>query len=276
MPDETVISPDTDVNTGTTDAGPDAGDQGTRPTWREGLPEDLRDDPSLVKFENQEDVYRSYVNLQGLVGRKRALPADDAPKEDWDAFYGDLGRPETPESYELAKPSDIPKEYYREDLATDFRSWAHDAGLNQKQAGLIYSKYLEKSTAELKQGLVAIETFKKDSEAELKKEWGESYQVNLDLANRVIRECGDDKVRSSLEAGDPLWNNPNLARFLVKIGQSMSESSFVKGAGAQSGDIDSKLADLARNPALLDEKHPDHKATVAERDQLMKMKWDKK
>jgi len=271
---EELISPDTEVNTGT-DAGADKGDQAAS-SWREGLPEDLRGNPSLAKFENPEDVYRSYVNLQGLVGRKRAMPAEDAPKAEWDAFYSDMGRPETPESYQLPKPVDIPEEYYRDDLATEFRTWAHEAGLNQKQVEVIYGKYLEKSKAEIEGGLAAIENARKDAETELRKEWGESYQTNLDLANRVIRECGDDKVRASLEAGDPIWNNPNLARFLAKIGQSMSESSFVKGTGADSGDLEAKLADIARNPALLDSKHPDHQAVVAERDRLMKMKWDKK
>ena len=185
-----------------------------------------------------------------------------------------MGRPEKAEGYTLEPPKDIPPEYFREDLANDFRSWAFEAGITDKAAQTIYNKYLEKSKEEITAGMKAIETAKADTEKELKKEWGDKYQPNLELANHVIREYGDQKVKDSLAAGDPVWNNPNLARFLVKIGQGMSEGSLIKGGGAGESSLDAKIAEIARNPALLDDRHPDHAAVVKERDILMKKKYD--
>jgi len=273
MSDETVTS--AEVDTGTTGGESSTGEV-KEPSFRQYIPEEFKDADYWASIPDEATLVKNYANAQKLIGKKGIIrPDDDAPQEEWDKYYGALGRPEAPDKYSLEAPKDFPKEFYREDLATDFRNWAYEAGLNEKQAGTIFNKYLEKSQVEIAQGIKAIETAKAETERELKAEWGDKYQENIELANYVIRECGDQKVKDSLEAGDPVWNNPNLARFLVRIGQSMSEASLIKGGGGAQASLDAKLAELARNPALLDEKHPDHAQVVAERDRLMKLKYDR-
>lgn len=275
MTEEIVTSPE---DTGATGGEVETIDTtAAEPSFRQFIPEEFKDADYWSSIPDDATLVRNYANAQKLIGKKGVIrPEDDAPQEEWSKYYAALGRPETAEKYTLEAPKDFPKEFFREDLATDFRSWAHEAGLNDKQAGTIFNKYLEKSQAEITAGMKAIETAKAESEKELKGEWGDKYQGNIELANQVIRTCGDQKVKESLDAGDPVWNNPNLARFLVKIGQSMSEGALIKGGGSAEGSLDAKLAELARNPALMDEKHADHAHVVAERDRLMKMKYDGK
>ena len=277
MTDEIVTSPESEFDEGgatgsetevVTESAPE-------PSFRQHIPEEFKDAEYWASIPDEATLVKNYANAQKLIGKKGIIrPDDEAPPEEWDKYYSALGRPEKAEGYTLETPKDIPPEYFREDLANDFRGWAFEAGITDKAAQTIYNKYLEKSKEEITAGMKAIETAKADTEKELKGEWGDKYQPNLDLANQVIREYGDQKVKDSLAAGDPVWNNPNLARFLVKIGQGMSEGTLVKGGGAGESSLDAKIAELARNPALLDEKHPDHIAVVKERDILMKKKYD--
>ena len=70
--------------------------------WRESLPDDLRDDPSLKSIQDVPGLAKSFIHAQKMVGAdKIPVPTEHATKEDWDAVYSKLGRPATPDDYKV-------------------------------------------------------------------------------------------------------------------------------------------------------------------------------
>ena len=66
--------------------------------WKESLPDDLRDNPSLKSIQDVPGLAKSFIHAQKMVGAdKIPVPTEHATKEDWDAVYSKLGRPATPD-----------------------------------------------------------------------------------------------------------------------------------------------------------------------------------
>ncbi len=235
-------------------------------SWLDDLPDDLKGDQSLTQFKSKEDLARSYIATKGLVGRKRAMPADNASESEWESYYADIGRPAEAGGYELAPPAEFPKELYSEELEQNYRTLAHQVGLTPKQAKVIYDGYL-KANQEMIAGMVAAETAAKAKvNQELKQEWGDQYDEKLANANLVIQAVGgkDTIVAKSLADKDPIWNHPALARFLAAIGEQMRESEFVRGGGGGGKPaLTEEARTLMSSEAYLKRDHADHQRTVS-------------
>lgn len=104
--------------------------------WREHLDPSIASDSTLADFKDPGEVVKSYVHLRKMIGRDKVpVPSDDAPQEQWDAFYERTGRPKEAKGYELKKPADLPDWYqYRGETESAFADIAHKNGLNKKQA----------------------------------------------------------------------------------------------------------------------------------------------
>jgi hypothetical protein len=78
---------------------------------REWLPETYRGNPLFADFKDPEAVFKYYENAARLVGVDKAevlrLPKDPAAAE-WADVYAKLGRPDTPDKYELKGPDGLP------------------------------------------------------------------------------------------------------------------------------------------------------------------------
>ena len=70
--------------------------------WRDSLSDDIRGDASLENINDINSLAKGYVHAQRMVGAdKIALPGKYATEDDWQQVYTKLGRPESPENYEL-------------------------------------------------------------------------------------------------------------------------------------------------------------------------------
>ena len=78
--------------------------------WMESLPEDLRGDETLKSIPDLSAMAKMLVSGQKMIGAdKIIIPGNESTDEDWGEVFKKLGRPETGEGYELAKPEDIPE-----------------------------------------------------------------------------------------------------------------------------------------------------------------------
>lgn len=233
--------------------------------WRAGLAEDIREDGGLSKFKNTEDLARSYKNLEGLVGRKRAMPDENAPDSEWDSFWRDMGRPEAPDKYELQPPADFPKEMYSPELEQGFRGLAHQAGLNQKQTAAIYNGFIKMQQEMIAQMVQSEARAKTETEQALRQEWGDQYDGRIADANAVIQKVGgnDPQVAESLARKDPVWSHPALIRFLSNIGGAMKDSALYKGEADRTPALQEEVNRLMSSEAYMTPGHKDRSATVA-------------
>lgn len=192
--------------------------------WRASLPEDLRSVPSLEKFKDSGSLAKSYLELEKMTGNAIRLPKPDASPEELDKFYSRLGRPESPEKYELKRP-ELPEGVpYNEELEIKFKSWAHRAGLQPRQAQAL----LEQFNADQLEVYKASAKAQEDAVAELKKEFGGDYEKKIGAAKGIIQKFGDDALKAELD--DPrIGSHPGLVRMLVKLADELSEPQLVVG-----------------------------------------------
>ena len=59
-------------------------------SWRAGLPDELRDSPSLEKFEASgvEGLARSYVNIERMIGGDKIVIPKQGDKDGWEKVWG--------------------------------------------------------------------------------------------------------------------------------------------------------------------------------------------
>lgn len=254
-PGQTVIKPEV-IN-----AGAGEGTDGKplpplpeRPQW---LPE---------KFQKPEDLARSYTELEKKLGSAGAFPKDDAPQAERDAFWNKLGRPETPDKYDLKTPS--AEDGWNKDHEGIARQRLHAAGLTQKQVQAAIDLHVDLIGAGVKQ----IDAGAKETTALLQKEWGGAFETNMNYMVTALRQLGgDDTVRMFTQT--PIGNNPTMIRLMAKVGRALGEAGFVDGdAAGESGEslqdqIDGIMSD--RTGAYWNTKDPGHQAAVAKVSKLM-------
>jgi hypothetical protein len=215
---------------GTTSAATTTASSQTAADWTSGLPEDLRGYVQNKGFKDPGAVADSYRNLEKLIGGGPEsiikLPKNGDP-EATRAVLQKLGLPEKADGYALPQPKEGQG-------SPEFIKWAqgvfHEAGLTQKQAEAVVSKWNELQGNTTKAALEA-ETAKNQQEAEaLKKEWGAAYNDNAAMVDQAAETFGmnEQQLLKLKEVMGPAA----AMKFLHNIGSKLGEAKFV---GAESG-----------------------------------------
>lgn len=241
--------------------------------WRSGIPEEIRGHKSLEHIQDVGALAKSYVNAQSMIGAdKVAIPGKHATDEDWGEVYRRLGRPDSPEGYELV--NEMPEGAVAVDEMLDgFRGAAHDAGLSPQQAQKLLGWY-NGFLGEMTQGDEGqAEQARLDTEIELKKEYGAAYEDRLSNGNAVLDEFGAaDITEIQLADGRLLGDHPEMIKMMVNIGEfinsKIGEDSLegIKNSGAMTpGDAQERLNELtAQGSPYWDQRHPEHEFYVNE------------
>jgi hypothetical protein len=243
-------------------------------TWRDKLPEDLRAHKSLSKFETEEGLAKSYVNLERMLGHDKVpVPKTADDKEAWDAYYKAGGRPDAPDAYEVKRPEDMPAGMtYDEEGEKFLRQFAHANGFNQTQFAAAYETYFKRE-AERLQGWQQSQTQAKDEGVRsLQREHGPGFDKFLNGARVALRQYGDDAAIQKLEAAG-LANDPDIIRVFGKVGKELVGEQHLKGNGTSpSGpaDIQQRISEHREKykSVLFDKHHPEHGARVREMQQM--------
>jgi len=239
------------------------------------IPEELRQDPSLTPIKDVENLARSYVNAQKLIGADKIPMPVNPTDEDLDRIYGRLGRPESPEGYQIQADGTV----ITEEVANNFSDIAHKLRLNPQQAQGILDYY--RSSMEQTTSLMAQETeqMKEQSEAALRQEWGLAYDQKVQAAAKVAQEfAGESVFNLQLADGSALGNNPEFVKAFAKIAEfrqnvtsedtvaEISQSNVMTPANAQA-EIDAIMND--KTHAYWDRRNPTGRQKAVERVQFL-------
>lgn len=199
------------------------------PAWAAQLKDDLKSNEFLTKFESVSDLGKYALEADGKLKNMVILPGEGAKDEEVSAFFTKLGKPESPDKYEIVKPADWPTEVpYDENAEKWFRDLAFKNHLSAKQASSIHKEYM----VGLKNAFIAEDTRKKTELATLldtmKKEWGDNWRTNIALMDRAMDKFGDPEFKTFMDESG-FGNNPHMIRIFHKIGLSLAEDTFVKG-----------------------------------------------
>jgi len=236
----------------------------------ESLPDDIRHEPVLKNFKSWDALAKSYVHAN----RKLGVPSDQlmqipqGENADWNGVYKAMGRPDTPDQYELNGTGD---------MAQNFRNQAHQLGLSQKQASELMNWY-----SEVQSGVDSSDDEDFASEqvqwvADLQKEWGDSYIKNTKLAERAFRQFGSEDALEVMNATG-LGSHPALVKMFSQIGQFLAEDGQLTGnqqgriggitPGSAKTRIDELLNDQDFSKRYYDQYHPRHQDAVNQMQRL--------
>lgn len=235
--------------------------------WRSSLPEDLKQEKSLASFKDVATLAKSYVHAQKSLGSRIPLP-DPNNVEAMNEIYTKLGRPESPDKYQIERREGLD---YNEAVEQKMLEQAHRLGLNNAQASELVNWATEDHIA-------SINALREGAEKALKQEWGTAYDKNVAVAQRGLREFADDELIDLINSTG-LGNHPALIRMAHKIGAALSEDSAI-GEGATGNvmtpaDAKAKIGQIMADPKhLYHAQHagqPGHKEAVEEMQRLFQM-----
>lgn len=243
------------------------------PEWLKGVDPEIAKDPSLKVFTNHQDLIKSYVHAQKMLGKDKAiLPTKNSTDVEWKQFYQKLGLPEF-EAYQINKGE---KYVVQDEVLAEFKKLAHDSNLLPHQAQKVMDWFNEKASGNMSIAQKEAEAKMTEGWTELAKEWGQGFDKNMNAAKAVIQEFGDENfVKYLNESG--LGDDPKLAKFLAQIGKNLKEDSFDENISTRHAmtpqEAKAAYAKIIGDPnhPYRNDQHPEHKMAVEEVTKLFTM-----
>ena len=208
--------------------------QDFKSTWKEYIPEDLKDRAEWNNIKDPSDLFKNYINAQQTISKSVRLPDEQATPEDIAAFYTKLGKPAKKEDYTFeyqAKEGDI---YTKDSFDFSmFQDIADKANLTKKQYQALASAYIDINNANYKaynQGLAdkAAEELK-TAESKLKNAWGTQYNNNINLITEKVKKLySKDTLNRMQNAG--LFRDADFLETHLKLTKMMTgDTVFIEG-----------------------------------------------
>jgi hypothetical protein len=243
--------------------------QSTQPvSWKNSISEQYRTNPNIEKFTEIDALAKSYINAVSMIGSdKIPLPNKNATEEQWNEVYNKLGRPESPDKYKLELKTEAA--VVDENIIKGFAENAHKLGLNNSQAQGILEFYKQTLESGAKDMSITMESAQANAANELRKEWGKSYDENIQKAASIAKTyLGSDVLDTQLRDGSRLGDNVKVIKAFANIAGLLSEDKIV-GAGSdnitKARDIEAEIKEITNNKkgAFWNRMDPDHEKTVA-------------
>ena len=246
-------------------------------SWKDIISEEFRNDPNISKFTEIDALAKSYINATRMIGQdKVAVPNQNSTEDQWDEVYNKLGRPESPDKYKLEVKSDIVP--LDDGAIKSFAENAHKLGLNNKQAQGILEFYKNSMEGSVQQARIDTETAQANAEAELRKEWGRSYEENIKKAGAVAKaNINQDVLNMELKDGTRLGDHPAIIKGFANIANLMSEDKLVSTDSEtvdRGTDYEAEISKIVndRDGPYWNKSHPDHDKIVQQVFTLRSMK----
>jgi hypothetical protein len=258
-------------------AGAGTGGSGGAASWRDTLSAEIKDNPTLSKFSDVENLAKSYIHVQGQMGKKGAIvPGEKASDAEWQDFYKAIGVPDA-DKYEVKGPEGVK---LNENLIKGFKERAIKNGMLPKQANDLLNWYIETEKTGDSERSASVQKANEKKIGDLKKEWGDAYDTNLQQAHFFAKEIGGDEFVKFLNQAKHIGNDTNLIKFFAKASKLLGEDKLREGGlgdGRKTpGEIDGAIAELrgnAANNGFYDKTHAMHTVTVQKYESLMKQKF---
>lgn len=197
--------------------------------WDASLPDDLKPSAAtLAKYPNPLELMRGHANASKLIGQKSTLkaPAPDAKPEEVAKFNeqirGVLGIPATPEEYKIAKPENLPQGLTWNDAEVgEFAKLAHSLNIPPAAAQKLVEFDMQRMQKLNASGEAKLNEFVKAQEAELRKDWGADFEVNLGKAAKAAQLAGFDLNDSELA------NNAKFVKAMLTVSNLIKPDALV-------------------------------------------------
>lgn len=219
--------------------------------WRAGVPDNLRS--FAERFAAPGDAVKSAYDLRRKLSRAAEPPGENASEEERAAWYRRLGRPDTPDGYEIARPESAAAFAGDEETLgaqeASFKEAMHAAGAPpaavQAAVDWYYTHAADGMTALAAADTEALES----ARTELRRDWGGDFERNVEYARRALAAFGGDELVGTLGAAG-LDTHPAVARAFARIGRQMGEDDMIGRlpAGGSGPGLDRRIEELLAEP----------------------------
>lgn len=274
------MSPEPDPTGGDPAPTPDpTGDPVPDPTrgdtsWRDGLSQESRDDPTIGRYENVEDLAKGLITAQRSLGNKVGVPSKASTPEEWATFWDATGRPAEINGYE--SPQDLPEGTELDVGQTEaFFKHAHSIGLTKQQAAHLMRFEVGRQGEAMTAHEAAMDKYRQESITTLKGEFGQAYDERIALAKNAVAQLGGEPLQTYLTSTG-MGDSPEMVRAWAKVGEILAQDAVI-GQGRQEftqtpeqaqREIDKLNGDEEFNKAYMKKNHPGHKEAVAKMNEL--------
>jgi len=240
------------------------------------LPDELKNDPSLVTINSFENLAKGFVHAQKAIGKdKFFVPDKHATKDDWTKVFGKLGQPENLEDYNIKYP-----EGTNEEAMKAIKETAHANGVLPWQMEAILQSFDGVSKTLLDTQNTQNELTQQEGLNALKKEYGSDFDTNIKKANIAFRELLPNETDRTAAIEEGLGSNPMMLRILANASKLMNEDQMLGAGGGEfvsmtREDALKKAANIQADPGhpYRDSSHMNHAAAQKEVRDLYKMAY---
>ena len=236
-------------------------------SWKDSISEEFRKDPSIEKFTEIDALAKSYINATRMIGQdKIVIPTKNSTQETWDEAYEKLGRPESPDKYNLKVESDVVN--MDENAIKSFAEQSHKLGLNNQQAEGILDFYKNNMEGTAQQSKIDTETAQAQSEQQLRSEWGRDFDSKVQQAGALAKaNINPEVLDMQLQDGTRVGDHPEIIKGFAKIASMMSEDKMVATESENVNsvtDIESEISAITNDTdgPYWNKQHPDHDKMV--------------
>lgn len=129
-----------------------------------------------------------------------------------------LKPPARPEGYAIERPFPPRGAGYDEELERAARKWFHGADLNQGQVSMIVQRYNRAALDPNPPDDETDELGRRQTEAALRREWGDAYEGKIAAAQAAVRRLGERELMDVLD-GTQLGNDPEIIKLFVDLAE---------------------------------------------------------
>ncbi len=212
--------------------------------WYDNLSEDVRNNPTIQKYNTQEDAHKAHLELASMLGHEKvALPKDENDTVAIEAFNRAIGVPDEAigeRGYNLEAPEAIAGMEDMQFGSDQFKEIAFKYKLTPAQAQGLQNEYVELLTGIKTQSeadyLVAVNQSKTD----LTSEWGLAYDGKVKLAQNLMNKFAGSKENFDY-INAKIGADPIALKMLAEIGANFSEGSL--------GDLGNPSSSFTKTPS---------------------------
>lgn len=178
-------------------------------------------------WDSPKALLESYRNLEKFKGasedRLLTLPEDQLP-ENMGEVWNRLGRPESPEGYEIELPEGVNVDETR---LNSMRELAHSKGVSKDAFQEFARLDAEQQVAQQKAFEEQAASELRQQETELKNEWGSKYDESVFMAEKGMREMG--MSQDQVDAMKYSLGYDTTMKFFNKVASAMGEKALAEG-----------------------------------------------
>lgn len=155
---------------------------------------------------------------------EQLIIGEELTEDDINKMYSRLGRPESPEKYDL---SEIVPENYNPSIVDEFKKKAHETGMSQEGVKKMAEWYKEVELRQHKAIKDARALQDDQNILALKTEFGVNFDNEVKNARKALDAYTDKSFRQYMDESG-LGNHPALVKAFAKIGRELSEDRLVQ------------------------------------------------